>query len=165
MPGTGTGQNPRDPLDSAVSQATKLCCWETHYLPRSLGYWHVKIQNVIWCQPESAMFCAHLFQNWHKVQLLPGSRMGPFPWKIWSTLCSFSFFWLPLQGALLDWLLLPLLLPLPHLHGCFGLPLLIMVIANFSGTLMLIVILVFTFLTVLKVMLKESSNHCQPSLS
>ena len=32
----------------------------------------VQDTNRIWCQPESAMFCEHLFQNWYTVQLLQG---------------------------------------------------------------------------------------------
>ena len=30
-----------------------------------------KRQNAIWCQPESAMFCAHLSHFGYAVQLLP----------------------------------------------------------------------------------------------
>ena len=29
-------------------------------------------ENAIWCQPESAMFCAHLSHFGYAVQLLPG---------------------------------------------------------------------------------------------
>ena len=51
---------------------------------------------------------------------------------------------LPLPGALLNWLLLPLPPPPPRLHGRFGLPFELMVMVDPSGTLMLSGILILS---------------------
>ena len=36
----------------------------------------IRIRNAIWCQPESAMFCAHLSHFGYAVQVLPERRFS-----------------------------------------------------------------------------------------